>query len=553
MGNKNEKKYKTIRDSVHGYIDIEKEYMDLFVDTPLFQRLGRIEQTSMRVLYPSARHDRFIHSIGTFFLGKKAFQYFKDNFSLENSHEIVSKSEWNLWQKSFEIACLLHDIGHAPFSHTCEGFYKEKKVKSNINGDDSLIVSQLFDELKNKLKKEDYDEFYKDYKGVSPSPHEIVSCIVILRCYSKEIKKLKGDMNLIIRSITGCVFKNVSGKKGIQNCLIRMLNSPVIDVDKLDYITRDSSLTGFSNAIIDSDRLLKAFTAVEENEHDYYPAYNKNALSVIQNVISANNAQQAWMVNHHVVVYNTFLIQAIINKIAKIIYPENPKQFKNELFSVDTIIGKKNCCNVFKVNMLTDDDLWHLFKLYEDDIPEVKELLERCSRKKAVWKSFAEFTLLFDEGKQGNQYKNGDFDLKKFKEAFTACCSDIKEFDGHLFNEKDSDNVSKAGLKFCGLLNEFAIKNDLDPKDFVIIGGSNPTKSKSVISRDKLRIRFFSGENGTKRYDEVMKLARIEDFNNKEGIGATPYFYIFHSKLIDKEKLCEFIKKSELFKYQESI
>src|ERR1035437_304018 len=99
-------KIKVIRDSVHGYIEIEQAYITNFVDTQLFQRLRRIEQTSMRVLYPSARHDRFIHSIGTFYLGKKAFKHFKDNFTKENGS--LFKEYWEKWETSFVTACLLH-------------------------------------------------------------------------------------------------------------------------------------------------------------------------------------------------------------------------------------------------------------------------------------------------------------------------------------------------------------------------------------------------------------------------------------------------------------
>ena len=55
-------KMKRVLDSVHGYIYIEEDYIRHVVDTEYFQRLRRIEQTSTRSIFPSARHDRFIHS-----------------------------------------------------------------------------------------------------------------------------------------------------------------------------------------------------------------------------------------------------------------------------------------------------------------------------------------------------------------------------------------------------------------------------------------------------------------------------------------------------------
>lgn len=55
-------KTKSIKDAVHGYIKLDEPYWKI-IDTPEFQLLKWLEQTSYRVLYPSARHDRFIQSV----------------------------------------------------------------------------------------------------------------------------------------------------------------------------------------------------------------------------------------------------------------------------------------------------------------------------------------------------------------------------------------------------------------------------------------------------------------------------------------------------------
>ena len=65
------KGYKIFLDTVHGYISVPNDYCEKFVDTANFQRLRRIEQLSSRSLYPCARHDRFVHSIGVFHIGKR--------------------------------------------------------------------------------------------------------------------------------------------------------------------------------------------------------------------------------------------------------------------------------------------------------------------------------------------------------------------------------------------------------------------------------------------------------------------------------------------------
>ena len=108
---------KIIRDSIHGYIEVPEQYMKMFVDTEVFQRLRDIEQTSMKCLYPCARHDRFTHSLGTFYLGRKLINALVKNIQICSSecYEAFCTQEWDAIIMSFELAYLLHDYGHAPF------------------------------------------------------------------------------------------------------------------------------------------------------------------------------------------------------------------------------------------------------------------------------------------------------------------------------------------------------------------------------------------------------------------------------------------------------
>ena len=58
-----------MKDPIYGYVYIPVEYMTDIIDTAEFQRLRRIMQTSYSPLYSSAIHNRFVHSIGVFYLG----------------------------------------------------------------------------------------------------------------------------------------------------------------------------------------------------------------------------------------------------------------------------------------------------------------------------------------------------------------------------------------------------------------------------------------------------------------------------------------------------
>ena len=97
---------KTIKDSVHGHIDVSGVARDL-LDTPPVQRLRRIKQLGTASLaYPSANHTRFEHSLGVYHLTRRATTHLDD----------VSTRE----AKRLQAAALLHDIGHTPFSHNTE-------------------------------------------------------------------------------------------------------------------------------------------------------------------------------------------------------------------------------------------------------------------------------------------------------------------------------------------------------------------------------------------------------------------------------------------------
>lgn len=69
MQNTTARNIKKIKDPVYGYIPIEINYVRNIIDTSLFQRLRRVLQTSYSPLYSSTLHNRFVHSLGVFYLG----------------------------------------------------------------------------------------------------------------------------------------------------------------------------------------------------------------------------------------------------------------------------------------------------------------------------------------------------------------------------------------------------------------------------------------------------------------------------------------------------
>ncbi len=274
-------KVKIFKDSVHGYIEIPSVIVSNIIDTEQFQRLRYIEQTSMRSLYPAARHDRFIHSLGVYYLGKQAFANFMENSKQviqslrikKNGNSVIIPEDiwWKKQQLLFEIACLMHDCAHAPFSHTFEQYYSLKKEQ-----DGKSRLSHLLCEICEEFGDTEFEEdFYikKDTKCLG-APHEQLSSYIILKEYKEAIKNifsvlLPKDINLqdedyvfICRMIIGCKYKEKDIVDALKNCIITLLNSSTIDVDGLDYIVRDAQMSGINTNNIDYQRILNAFSVL---------------------------------------------------------------------------------------------------------------------------------------------------------------------------------------------------------------------------------------------------------------------------------------------------
>ncbi len=380
-----ETKSKKIKDPIYGYITIPQEYITKVVDTPIFQRLRRVLQTSYSPLYASTLHNRFVHSIGVYHLGEIVAKRFK-KVILERG--FLEKDKVEKYIRIYTLACLLHDVGHAPFSHTGEFYYKNEN-KSSIDLHKRLC--SFFNS----------SEFEKDIPAESApknaAPHEIMSAIIGL----KEFGYVIGDdesKEFFARCITGYVYKETMPKeelapdKDIKNCFIEMLNSNVIDVDRLDYLIRDAYTSGFETVNIDYTRLLHALTIVIKDGH-YITAYKKGAVSIIENVVYAYDGEKKWIQNHPVVLYETYILSHVLENLCNsldVIEVENGNKTR-KLFSEESLsMTGQLLNNDIKVSLMCDDDIIYLSKnVFTDNLS--RELFDRNMRMHPIWKSEAEY------------------------------------------------------------------------------------------------------------------------------------------------------------------
>ena len=101
-----------VRDPVHGSIQIDDCEVPI-LEGPFFQRLRNIKQLGFsEYIFPGATHTRYLHSIGVMDIGGRIFDKL-----FENS---IKDANYKRLRETLRLSCLLHDIGHAPLSHTTE-------------------------------------------------------------------------------------------------------------------------------------------------------------------------------------------------------------------------------------------------------------------------------------------------------------------------------------------------------------------------------------------------------------------------------------------------
>jgi HD superfamily phosphohydrolase len=192
-------KKKIINDPVHGFISISWDIIFDLIEHPYFQRLRRIRQLGLTsFVYPGATHTRFQHALGATHLMNTAISVLRQKGHLITDEEAEAAN----------IAILLHDIGHGPFSHALED-----TIIRGINHED---ISLLF-----------MHELNADFGG---------------------------RLDLAIKIFTGRYRKK----------FLHQLVASQLDVDRLDYLKRDSFFTGVIEGVIGSDRIVRMLNVLND-------------------------------------------------------------------------------------------------------------------------------------------------------------------------------------------------------------------------------------------------------------------------------------------------
>src|SRR6267142_1236922 len=117
------KVFHEIRGPIHVFVHMNS-YERLVLDSRPFQRLRNITQLALTyLLYPSATHKRFEHSLGVMELAGRVFDVVtnQEHILFPSVAAILpDKGELPYWRRALRAAALCHDIGHLPYSHAAE-------------------------------------------------------------------------------------------------------------------------------------------------------------------------------------------------------------------------------------------------------------------------------------------------------------------------------------------------------------------------------------------------------------------------------------------------
>ena len=205
-----------IRDPVHNFIlfnDSEKR----IIDSEPVQRLKHIKQLALTCeVYPGATHSRFEHSLGTMELATQAFN------TIVRKRRALDKLNWSddeisLYRQVLRIGALLHDIGHAPFSHASQDLFPTE-CKGHESFSEAFICSNYIKPL------------------LSFVPDQVVAIAL-----GPERKAQEDASRQLLQEI-------VAGELG---------------VDRMDYLVRDALHSGAAAGRFDYHRLLNTLTVIE--------------------------------------------------------------------------------------------------------------------------------------------------------------------------------------------------------------------------------------------------------------------------------------------------
>lgn len=218
-----------IRCPIHGFIELNDWELNV-ISQPAFQRLRRIRQLGWTdYVYPGAMHTRFEHSLGVMHVAGQLYDaILKSSKTVLASELAYDETGFLRSRQLVRFAALMHDVGHAPFSHASEDLFPERDSRKKYVHE-NYSVAIIRSELRHAIEDHPLNESY----GFRAD-----------------------DIAALIEGST----------KAKQSIFWRPLIDGQMDADRMDYLLRDSYHAGVQYGEFDSHRLVSTIRAVRYDD-----------------------------------------------------------------------------------------------------------------------------------------------------------------------------------------------------------------------------------------------------------------------------------------------
>jgi len=384
-----------IYDNIHGYIKLDTVASSI-VDTPVFQRLRNIHQTGiMYLVFPTANHSRFEHSIGTYHLATQMISNIaKCQPELKVTEEII---------QLVGIAGLCHDLGHLLFSHLFDDYFLDKLP--NIAEIESKTTNTIHENRSKFLLN-----YLVNKYSVNLNKDQLKVIGDLINPYSAEYSKWKP-------------------KYHVGKWIFQIISNPVnsIDVDKFDYLTRDTQAVGlkfgfdYSRLIFDAkvidNKICYSTQCSEDIYHMFFIRYRL-----------------------HRQIYNHKAVKAIEILLIKLLFEiEKEHKISEYLFDPEKMV------------QLVDSYIWHI----PSANPIVKQLIDDINQRKLpkmVFQSISLQAVDFPIDKLEAKFGKEKFEVVKFKVGYVGGKSSNPLNHITFYNSKTGEIILENKVKSFSLL-----------------------------------------------------------------------------------------------------
>ncbi len=254
---------KRIFDPVHHFIELSTAEARL-LDLPVMQRLRRLRQLGLAYLaFPSAEHSRFTHALGALAMGTRAF----DELVRGGGAFFGDAADAAYQRRLVRAALLLHDIGHGPFSHSCEsvlGVAHETRTR------DLIAIPEV----------------------------------------ARGVAELEVDAADVLGLIVG-------DSQSRYPALRELVSGPNLDADRMDYLLRDAYFTGVSTGRYDAEQLVASLRLFEV-AGKLVVGIDRRGVVALESFVMARYLMFASVYFHH----TTRMFEHILHQVLHELWPD---------------------------------------------------------------------------------------------------------------------------------------------------------------------------------------------------------------------------------------